>query len=94
MTNESMKKTIQRVSNLLIRDKKYSKIKSVEIYFTFGSPHRTAMCDWVYGMKIKIDEESNSKEFLVKTLQSDIKKHLSRFVKQPICCTDVIYSKG
>jgi hypothetical protein len=59
----------------------------------FGSNHKTAMCDWVYGMKIYSKGSFGLRRELVQELQMEIKKKSERFFDQSLCVTDVIFVK-
>ena len=86
-----MKKRLQKVVNFLLDTKKYSKLKKVEVFFVFGSKHKSAMCDWVYGIKITASYAAKSTDTLIKEFQMDIKKVTDKFIQQSVCCTDVMF---
>ena len=50
--NIMMKKMLQKMANYIASSKKYNDFEIVDVFFAFGSKHRSAMCDWVYGIKI------------------------------------------
>ena len=91
--NQVMKKMLQKITNSIVSNKKYSPFDKVEIFFAFGSKHRTAMCDWVYGMKIYSKGSFGLRSELVQELQMEIKKKSERFFNQSLCVTDVIFVK-
>lgn len=51
--NTVVKKFLNKIAKDLISRKKFDGLDSVEVFFAFGSRTKTAMCDWVYGIKIK-----------------------------------------
>ena len=51
--NNVMKKLLQKMVNHLISLKEFKDIDKVDVFFAFTSKHKTAMCQTVYGMKIK-----------------------------------------
>jgi hypothetical protein len=91
--NQVMKKMLQKITDSIVSNRKYSSFDKVEIFFAFGSKHRTAMCDWVYGMKIYSKGSFGLRSELVQELQMEIKKKSERFFNQSLCVTDVIFVK-
>jgi hypothetical protein len=91
--NQVMKKMLQKITNSIVSNKKYSPFDKVEIFFAFGSKHRTAMCDWVYGMKIYSKGSFGLRSELVQELQMEIKIKSERFFNQSLCATDVVFVK-
>jgi hypothetical protein len=89
--NLVMKKFLQKIVDHLLKMKKYNSFYSVEIFFVFGSTYKTAMCDWVYGMKIKSDSSLSAKDDLVRVFQMDIRKATDNFFKQSVCATDIVF---
>ena len=94
MDNSTMKKLIQRIINLILQNKKYKQLNFVEVFFVFGSSRKTAMCDWVYGLKINSDLGLGFRSEIVLELQKDLKNKLEKIVNQSTCCTDVIFEKS
>lgn len=92
--NEVVKKYLVRIVNELVKKKKYSKLTKVEVFFLFGFTTKTAMCDWIYGLKIhtKLDYSLSNKA--INDLKGDIKKVFEHFFEQSICCTDIIIEKN
>jgi hypothetical protein len=91
--NQVMKKMLQKITDSIVSNRKYSSFDKVEIFFAFGSKHRTAMCDWVYGMKIYSKGSFGLRSEIVQELQMEIKKKSERFFNQSLCVTDVIFVK-
>lgn len=93
MGNESnlvMKKLIQKVSDSLLKKDEYNNFVSSDVFFVFGSKHKTAMCDFVYGIKVKSKTQLRD-NFQISKLQSDIKTNMNRLVDVSVCCTDFIF---
>jgi hypothetical protein len=88
--NLMMKKILQKVANSLISTKKYNSFKEVNIFFVFGSPFKTAMCQYVYGMKIKTDLTFTKRIDLLREFQLDLKKNIEKSFNVNICATDVV----
>jgi hypothetical protein len=91
--NKVMKKILQKIVNHTISLKEFNEIEKVDVFFVFGSKHKTAMCDWVYGVKIFTDSPLSSRDHQVLSLQNVIKKQVDSKFKQSVCCTDVIFEK-
>ena len=90
--NTVVKKFLNKIAKELISRKKFDGISEVDVFFAFGSKTKTAMCDWVYGLKIKTELPVSKRTDLVRELQSDIKSQFQKFAKQSVCCTDVNYN--
>jgi len=91
--NQVMKKMLQKITDSVVSNRKYSSLDKVEIFFVFGSKHKTAMCDWVYGMKIYSKGSFGLRRELVQELQMENKKKSERFFDQSLCVTDFIFVK-
>lgn len=87
------KKFLSKLAKQIIKNKKYHQIDDVDVFFAFGSKVRTAMCDWVYGMKIYTKTPLHKRDELVNQLQSDIRKNFEKTFKQSVCATDIIFEK-
>ena len=90
-TNPTIKRVLQKTIDSLIKTKKYQGIEKVEVFFCFGSPFKTAMCQYVYGMKIKTHLPTSKRNNLVVDLQFDTKKFLEKTINVNICSTDIIF---
>jgi len=91
--NLMMKKMIQKIANYLLEKKEFIDFKKVEIFFTFTSSHKTAMCQTVYGMKIYTNASYNMRDSLVKDFQMQIRRMTDKVLNQSVCCTDIIFEK-
>ncbi len=92
--NLILKKSLQKiVKSAIKKDPILSEVYRVDITFLFRSPVMSAMCDWVYGMKIYSKDSFGEKSDLVKDLQMEIKKKSERFFNQSLCVTDVLFVK-
>jgi hypothetical protein len=91
-SNTVVKKLLQKISNQLIKKSDYDNFISCDIFFVFGSKHKTAMCDFVYGLKI-ISKTQSRDNYLMSKLQSDIKFNMDSLLDVSVCCTDVIFEK-
>ena len=89
--NNVVKRILERIINSLLSSKKYSEIKKVNVFFVFGSKHKTAMCDWVYGIKIYLKRDSGQE--LLNQFKLDIKKNIEKILGQTVCCTDVLIER-
>lgn len=91
--NIVVKKFLTKMLKEVLRSKKYSSIDDVEIFFVFGSKVKTAMCDWVYGMRIFSKKDFGMRDDLIKELQMEVRKNFERFFGQSICATDIIFER-
>ena len=91
--NDMMKRFIQKMVNELIKQNEFMDLSKVNVFFVFGSKHRTAMCDWVYGLKIYTDLPTSVRNEVVRNLQNKIKMKTQRSLQTSICCTDVIFAE-
>jgi hypothetical protein len=95
MTSDSnivMKKYLQKIVNQIISTKKYSDLQKVDVFFTFGSPHKSAMCQWVYGIKIYSDKRFGRGSDTVNDLQKDIRRITDKEFRQSVCLTDILFA--
>lgn len=89
--NDMMKKFIQKLVNELIKQNEFMDLSKVTVFFVFGSKHRTAMCDWVYGLKVITDLPTLVRNEVVRNLQNKIKMNTQRNLQTSVCCTDVMF---
>lgn len=89
--NKIMKTLLQKIANKMISNSEFDKIKNVEFFYVFGSPVKTAMCDWVYGIKINTVITSRLREEYVRNFQLNLKTFIQKKYGQTICPTDVIF---
>jgi hypothetical protein len=89
--NNVMKKILQKMANHALTMKEFKDVKKVDVFFSFTSTHKTAMCQTIYGMKIYTDLPKMAREEMVRNLQSKIKKMADTAFQQSVCATDVIF---
>lgn len=89
--NKIMKTLLQQIANKMIESSEFNKIKNIEFFYVFGSPTKTAMCDWVYGIKISTSITSKLREEYVKNFEMFLKNFIKKKYNQTICPTDVIF---
>ena len=89
--NNVMKKLLQKMVNHLISLKEFKDIDKVDVFFAFTSKHKTAMCQTVYGMKIKTSLPKMDRDNLIRNLQSKLKKMADMSFQHSICATDIIF---
>ena len=89
-SNLLVKKLLQKISNQLIKNPDYGNLVGCEVFFVFGSKHKTAMCDYVYGLKV-LSKSQLRDNYLISKLQSDIKANMENLFDLSVCCTDVIF---
>lgn len=93
--NLIMKKSLEKIlSNLLKKNPALKDVDSISLSFIFSSPVKTAMCDWVYGVKIvtKIPEVNQAEISYVIT--QTITKTMSLLSKNTLCATDINFESA
>lgn len=93
-SNIVMKKLLQKLVDRITTSKKYSDLSKVEVFFTFGSAHKTAMCQWVYGLKIHSKKRYGRGSDLIHELQREIRRNTDATFKQSVCLTDLIFDEN
>lgn len=93
-SNIVMRKYLQKIVNQLIQTKKYSDFQKVDVFFTFGSPHKSAMCQWVYGIKIYSQKRFGRGSDIVSDLQKDIRRSTDKVFGQSVCLTDIMFESN
>ena len=91
--NTVMKKFLTQIAKKTISKRKFKMIDDVEIFFVFGSKVKTAMCDWVYGIKLYSNSSLTSQDMIVRDLLLEIKIKCTNLFEQTVCCTDVVIEK-
>lgn len=87
--NLILKKSLDKiVSQALQRDKSLGGVETVEVTFLFRAPVRTAMCDWVYGLKIYVKEGTDT-VLVGNKIKDRITRVMSQISKDTFCLTDI-----
>lgn len=87
--NLILKKSLDKiVTQYLERDKSLGGVETVEVTFLFRAPVRTAMCDWVYGLKIYVKEGTDTVNVGEK-IKDRITRVMSQISKDTFCLTDI-----
>ena len=90
--NLILKKSLQKiVKNSIKKDPVLSEVYRVDVTFLFRSPVMSAMCDWVYGLKIYTKTEYVDRIAISNKLKSKITNILSQISNDSFCCTDVSF---
>lgn len=89
--NEKMKRFLQKLFNQIIQKKEFADIQRAEVFFVFGSQHRSAMCDWIYGVKIYTTIPVTQRTDISRDLQMSVKRQSQRLLQTSVCCTDLIF---
>jgi hypothetical protein len=90
--NDMMKRFLQKLVNELIKQDEFRDLRKVVVFFVFGSKHRTAMCDWVYGLKVLTDLPQPFRNDVIRNLQNKVKMRTDRSLETSVCCTDVMFA--
>jgi len=91
--NVKIRKSLQKIVNYVLEDKKYSDFEEVEVSLVNKAPYKTAMCDITYELVIYTDLNYKLREDLVKEFQIDIKKYSSSIMTESICAIDIKFLK-
>jgi hypothetical protein len=90
-SNNVMKKLLQKMVNHLISLKEFKDIDKVDVFFAFTSKHKTAMCQTVYGMKIKTSLSRIERDKVIRSLETKLKKMADVSFQHSVCATDIIF---
>jgi hypothetical protein len=89
--NLILKKSLNKiVSQSSQRDKSLKDVETIEVTFLFSAPVKTAMCDWVYGLKIYVKESADQTD-IANRIQERISKVMSRISNDTFCLTDITF---
>lgn len=91
--NVKIRKSLQKIVNYVLEDKKYSDFEEVNVSSVVKAPYKTAMCDITYELKIHTNVDYNLRDDLVKEFQMDIRKYLSSIMNESVCATDIKFLK-
>jgi hypothetical protein len=90
--NETMKSMLNRiVRNTVSKDPSLKDVYKADVFFLFQSPIRTAMCDYVYGLRITTETEHVNKVMISSTIQKKIDNVTSKITNKTFCCTEVSF---
>lgn len=92
-SNIVMKKLLQKMVDRITTSKKYSDLSKVEVFFAFGSVHKSAMCQWVYGLKIYSRKRFGRGSDTINELQKEIRRNTDSYFKQSVCLTDIMFEE-
>lgn len=85
-----MKKSVEKIlQNLVKRNSAFENVESVDLLFLFRAPIKTAMCDWVYGVKINTLKESVDSVLVSTSITQSVSKTMSNVSKDTFCATDI-----
>jgi abortive infection bacteriophage resistance protein len=87
------KKFLSKMVNEIKKRKEYSDLDKVEVFFVFGSNVKTAMCDWVYGMKVYSRLPLSTRDEIIRQFQMDVRRAFQNYFGQSICATDVLFER-
>lgn len=88
--NLIMKKSVEKIlQNLVKRNSAFENVESVELLFLFRAPIKTAMCDWVYGVKINTLKDSVDSVLVSTSITQSVSKTMSNVSKDTFCATDI-----
>jgi hypothetical protein len=89
--NLILKRSLHKiVKSAIKKDPILSDVYRVDITFLFKSPVMSAMCGWVYGLKIYTDSEFVDRIAIANRLKSKITNIISQ-ISNDSFCTDVSF---
>jgi hypothetical protein len=90
--DDILKKTLNKlVKSTVQKDPAFRDIYKAEVFFMFQSPIKTAMCDYVYGLRIIPETEYVDRALISAKLQKKITNTLSQISNKTFCCTEVSF---
>lgn len=93
--NLIMKKSVEKIlSNLLRKNSAFRDIDSISLTFLFSAPVKTAMCDWIYGVKITTKRPDVNQGEISLIMSQTISNTLALISKNTLCATDVVFESA
>lgn len=90
--DDVMKRMLNRVvKNTISRDPAFKDVYKADVFYLFQSPIKTAMCDYVYGLRIYTENEFVDKPTISSKLQKKITNVVSQVSNKTFCCTEVSF---
>lgn len=90
--DDVMKRMLNRVvKNTISKDPAFKDVYKADVFYLFQSPIRTAMCDYVYGLRIYTESEFVDKPTISSKLQKKITNVVSQVSNKTFCCTEVSF---
>jgi hypothetical protein len=90
--DDVMKRMLNRVvKNTISKDPAFKDVYKADVFYLFQSPIRTAMCDYVYGLRIYTESEFVDKPMISSKLQKKITNVVSQVSNKTFCCTEVSF---
>lgn len=90
--DDVMKRMLNRVvKNTISKDPAFKDVYKADVFYLFQSPIKTAMCDYVYGLRIYTENEFVDKPTISSRLQKKITNVVSQVSNKTFCCTEVSF---
>jgi hypothetical protein len=90
--DDVMKRMLNRVvKNTISKDPAFKDVYKADVFYLFQSPIRTAMCDYVYGLRIYTESEFVDRPMISSRLQKKITNVVSQVSNKTFCCTEVSF---
>jgi hypothetical protein len=87
-----MKRVINKiVKNTIKKNPAFKNVRSAEVQFLMKSPVRSAMCDWVYGLKVETYNDDVNQPLIISTLKEKITEVSSQVTNDTFCLTDYYF---
>ena len=90
--DDVMKRMLNRVvKNTISKVPVFKDVYKADVFYLFQSPIRTAMCDYVYGLRIYTENEFFDRPMISSRLQKKITNVVSQVSNKTFCCTEVSF---
>jgi len=90
--DDVMKRMLNRVvKNTISKDPVFKDVYKADVFYLFQSPIRTAMCDYVYGLRIYTENEFVDRPMISSRLQKKLTNVVSQVSNKTFCCTEVSF---
>ncbi len=90
--DDIMKKMLNKIVKTAIsKDPAFKDVYKADVFYLFQSPIKTAMCDYVYGLRIFTESEFIDKPTVSSKLQKKITNVTSQVSNKTFCCTEVSF---
>lgn len=88
--NLIMRKSLEKIlTNLQKKNSAFKDVESLELSFLFRAPVKTAMCDWVYGVKVHTKTPEVNQTEISSLISQTIINSMARVSKDLLCATDI-----
>jgi hypothetical protein len=85
-----MRKSLEKIlTTLQKKNPAFNDVDSLELTFLFRAPIKTAMCDWVYGIKVHTKTPEVNQTEISSLISQTIINSMARVSNDLLCATDI-----